>query len=201
MIDKEQEPKFPSNPRLDTAGTKLYQSMVGSILWSAIGTRPEIQFSTNMPSRQTKSPIRGNIVALDLVLEYLVNTPDFGLVLGGLGGVTLYATDDSSYGAHDDWKSHTGCTLHIGDGSGAFLSRSKKQPVTTDSSTVVVFIATHFVSKEILWTRELLQDMGYAQDTPTVLCEDNMSTIAMINNDSNRQKTNVSLLGMLGLKA
>ena len=31
--------------------------------------------------------------------------------------------------------------------------------------------------------------MGYGQDKPTVLGEDNMSTIAMINNDSNGQKT------------
>ena len=31
--------------------------------------------------------------------------------------------------------------------------------------------------------------MGYSQDTPTVLGEDNMSTIHMINNDCNGQKT------------
>ena len=41
-----------------------------------------------------------------------------------------------------------------------------------------------------MWARALLQEMGYTQDTPTVLGEDNMSTIAMINNDSNGQKTN-----------
>ena len=35
MIDKEREPESPSNPRLDAAGTKLYQSKVGSLLWPA----------------------------------------------------------------------------------------------------------------------------------------------------------------------
>ena len=88
------------------------------------------------------------MVTVDRVLDYLVNTPDLGLVLGGLGGVVLYATVDASYGTNDDRKSHSGCTLHIGEGSGAFLSRSKKQTVTADSSTVAEFIATHLVSKE-----------------------------------------------------
>ena len=189
MVDKEREPESESNPRLDAAGIKLFQSKVGSILWPAVGTRPEILFATNMHSRQTKSPLRGDMLTVDRVLDYLVNTPDLGLVLGGLGGVVLYATVDASYGTHDDRKSHSGCTLHIGEGSGAFLSRSKKQTVTADSSTVAEFIATHLVSKEIMWARALLEEMGFAQDTPTVLGEDNMSTIHMINNDCNGQKT------------
>ena len=189
MIDKEREPESPTNQRLDTAGIKLYQSKVGSILWSAIGTRPEIQYATNIHSRYTKSPLRGDMVTLDRVLEYLVNSPELGLVLGGLGGVVLYATVDASYGTHEDRKSHSGCTLHIGEGSGAFMSRSKKQTVTADSSTVAEFIATHLASKEIMWARAILEEMGYGQDQPTVLGEDNMSTIAMINNDSNGQKT------------
>ena len=189
MVDKEREPESESNPRLDAAGIRLYQSKVGSVLWPAMGTRPEIQYATNIHSRYTKSPLRGDMVTLNRVLDYIVNTPELGLVLGGHGGVKLYATVDASYGTHDDRKSHSGCTLHIGEGSGAFLSRSKKQTVTADSSTVAEFIATHLAAKEIMWARSLLEEMGYTQSDPTVLGEDNMSTIAMINNDCNGQKT------------
>ena len=92
--------------------------------------------------------------------------------------MVLYATADASYGTHDDRKSHSCCTRHIGEGPGAFLSRSKKQTVTADSSTVAEIIATHLVSKEIMWARALLQDMGYTQGTSAVLGEDNMTTIA-----------------------
>ena len=60
MVEKEREPE--SNPRQDAAGIKLFQSKVGSILWPAVGTRPEILFATNMHSRQTKSPLRGDMV-------------------------------------------------------------------------------------------------------------------------------------------
>ena len=147
MVDKPREPESDTNPRLNTAGIQLYQSKVGSTLWAAIGARHEVQFSTNIHSRYSKSPLRGDMETIDRVLDYLVNTADLGLVLGGLGGVKLYATVDASCGTHDDHNSHSGCTLQIGVGPGAFLSGSKKQTVTADSSTVTEFIATHLVAK------------------------------------------------------
>ena len=127
--------------------------------------------------------------AMDRVLEYLASTPDLGLTFSSKEGVVLYATVDSSYGNHEDRKSHSGCTLHIGKNSGSFLTRSKKQTITADSSTVAEFIAAHLATKEIMWARALLAELGYPQLNPTILYEDNMSTIAMINNDSNSQKT------------
>ena len=61
MVDKPREPESDSNPLLDAAGVQLYQSKVGSTLWVAIGTRPEVQFSTNILSRYSKSPLRGDM--------------------------------------------------------------------------------------------------------------------------------------------
>ena len=78
--------------------------------------------------------------------------------------------------------------LHIGEGPGAVLSRSKKQTVAAVSSTLAEFIATHLVSKKIMWARALLEEMGYAQDAPKILGDDEISTIAMINNDCKRGK-------------
>ena len=85
MVDKERELESDTNLPLDAADIKLYERKVGSALWPAIGTRPDIQLAINLHSRHTKSPLRGDMVTLDRLLEYLVNTPDLGLVLGGLG--------------------------------------------------------------------------------------------------------------------
>ena len=57
MVGKEREPESETNPCLDAAGTRLYQSNVGSVLWPAIGMRPEVQYATNIHSRYTKSPL------------------------------------------------------------------------------------------------------------------------------------------------
>ena len=64
--------------------------------------------------------------------------------------------------------------------SGTFQALSKKQIVTADSSIVAEFIATHTVAKEIMWARGMLFSLGFPQCEPTILFEDNMSTIAMM---------------------
>ena len=42
MVDKPREPEFESDPRHYAAGTKQYHSKVGSVLWPAFWTRPEV---------------------------------------------------------------------------------------------------------------------------------------------------------------
>ena len=87
---------------------------------------------------------------VDRVLQYIASTPHHGLVFYSKEGVVLYATVVASYSNHEDRKSHSGCTLYIGLISGAFLSRSKKQTVTADCSTVAEVIAAHLATKEII---------------------------------------------------
>ena len=123
------------------------------------------------------------------MLLYIVGTRHLALKFHSTEGVKLYATVDASYACHPDFKSHSGCTLHIGRLSGTFQALSKKQTVTADSSTVAEFIATHTVAKEIMWARSFLHSLGFPQCEPTILYEDNMSTISMIHNHTNGNRT------------
>ena len=101
----------------------------------------------------------------------------------------LYATVDASYACHKDLKSHTGFTLHIGRKSASILTLTKKQTITADSSTVAEYIGTHMAAKQIMWARNFLSELGYEQLAPTVLQEDNKSTIYLIENEGNGFKT------------
>lgn len=145
--------------------------------------------AVNMHSRYSKGPRKEDMKTLNRILEYVAGTPTEGVTLQSHEGVVLYATVDASYGTHDDRKSHTAVTCHIGKNSGAFIWRSKKQSVTADSSTVAEFIATHTAAQEIMWTRSILGELGFPQGGPTLLQEDNQSTIAMLNNDCHGAKT------------
>jgi len=120
---------------------------------------------------------------------YVIGTKELGLKLGSDEGVKLYATVDASYACHEDSKSHSGCTLHVGRDSGSIMTISKKQKLVADSSTCAEFIATHLIAKEIMWGRNFLKSIGHPQEEPTTLFEDNTSTIAMIKNKSNGKKT------------
>ncbi len=166
-----------------------YQSRVGSLLYLAIMSRPDILFAVSHLSRQCKSPTQFDLNAINRVLYYIAGTYDLGLKLYSNDGVRLYATVDASYGCHDDSKSHTCCTLHIGRTSGSIITVSKKQSVTADSSTIAEFVATHVVCKEIMWARSFLLSLGFPQPEPTILYEDNMSTISMIHNKTNGKRT------------
>jgi len=178
-----------NNTLLDQRGVTDYQSRVGTLLYLAIQSRPDILYAISILSSHTKAPTRDHLTAINRVLAYVVGTRNIGLRLYSHEGVKLIATIDASYACQPDFKSHSGCTLHIGKDSASLITISKKQKITADSSTSAEFIATHLIAKEIMWARNLLKSLGYPQEEPTVLFEDNMSTIAMIKNISNGKKT------------
>eukprot|EP00607_Mallomonas_marina_P008932 CAMPEP_0182421592 /NCGR_PEP_ID=MMETSP1167-20130531/6995_1 /TAXON_ID=2988 /ORGANISM="Mallomonas Sp, Strain CCMP3275" /LENGTH=545 /DNA_ID=CAMNT_0024598843 /DNA_START=210 /DNA_END=1847 /DNA_ORIENTATION=+ len=189
MSDAERAPESESNPLLDAKQVEVYQSKVGTLMFLANQSCPVISFAVNMHSRYSKGPRKEDMKTLDRILQYVATQPKDGIILKSAEGVKLYATVDASYGTHADRKSHTAVTCHIGKTSGAFIWRSKKQTVTADSSTVAEFIATHTAAQEIMWTRSILAELGYPQEGPTLLQEDNQSTIAMLNNDCHGAKT------------
>jgi hypothetical protein len=79
--------------------------------------------------------------------------------------------------------------LHIGKSSGSVITLCKKQPIITDSSTYAELVGTHTAAKEILWARNFLSELGFPQTKPTVLFEDNLSTIAVIKQSGNMNRT------------
>jgi hypothetical protein len=52
-----------------------------------------------------------------------------------------------------------------------------------------IVIKKNLITKEIMWARSLMKSLGYPRDEPTILYEDNMSTIAMIKNKCNGKRT------------
>ena len=157
-----------------------YQARVGSLLYL---------YAVTSCARKCKSPTDQDWNAVVRILRYISSTRDLGLTFHSGEGIILYATSDASYASHVDRKSHTGCTLHIGRTSCSFYSHCKKQDVTALSSTEAEFVATTEAAKEITWARLLLAELGFPQLQPTVLYEDNQSTIKLITSDSYRSKT------------
>ena len=167
----------------------LYQSKVGSVNYLACNTRPDILFATTMASRKNQAPTAKDMVAIDRVLWYIAGTRELGLRFHSGEGIVMYVTVDAAYANHKDRKSHSAVTMHIGRKSASFNSISKKQTITADSSTVAEFIGTHTAAKEIMWARMFMDEIGFPQLQPTILFEDNKSTIALIERPGNGQKT------------
>ena len=130
------------------------------------------------------------MAAADRLLRYIASTAELGLTFySHNASSSLFAYVDSSYGCYSDSKSHSGISLHLGQHSGAFLTLSKKQTITTDSSTVAEFVATHSACQKILLAQNLLTELNFSSVTPTTLFQDNMSAIRLILHEGNASRT------------
>jgi hypothetical protein len=75
----------------------------------------------------------------------------------------------------------------LGPQDGSFFAKSKKLKLTTLSSTESEYVALCEATREAVWLRRLLKDIGFQQATPTRMWQDNMSTIDMVNGHRNFQ--------------
>jgi hypothetical protein len=84
----------------------------------------------------------------------------------------LCAYSDADHGSDPiDRKSVTGFCIFLGD---SLISwKSKKQYIVSQSSTEAEYRAMTSTTKEIVWLRWLLADMGVSFSHPTPMCCDN----------------------------
>ena len=195
---------FPSTPYLSTTLSKQdqvlqlqtlssdrihdLQMLNGEISWVAHKTRPDSKFALNVCSRYGANPTEYDYKCSKRIALYLIGTKTLGLILGGKYGMKLTATVDTSYATHKDMKSHSNWTTHLG-GGGACTSRTKKQTITTDSSTLSELVGGHMALRDILWSRKFLAEIGYPQRSATTLFFDNQSTLKIIENACDGGKT------------
>ncbi len=62
---------------------RLYQSMLGSLMYVAIGTQPDIMFAIHYLSQHSIAPGEEHLMAMKHVYQYLNGTPDLGLTYHG----------------------------------------------------------------------------------------------------------------------
>ena len=170
-----------------------YGSVVGSLLYAALATRPDIAYAVNVLSRFISAPLPQHWDAVKRVLRYLKGTAHIGLVYRaneeGTDRIVLGPTyaDADWAGDMDDRRSTTGVVMKI---NGTAVSwKSKKQTTTALSSAEAEYYAAGEATKEILWLRQLLSEIGCTQPTGTRLYGDNETAISIASNDTFHDRT------------
>jgi Reverse transcriptase (RNA-dependent DNA polymerase) len=106
---------------IDEASTDMsyttfpFREAVGSLLYLATHTRPDISFTVGMLGRAMAAPSAQNVVAVKRLMRYLSGTRDYGLVLSGTGESTLIAYSDADWGGDVDRKSTSGALHYFGE--------------------------------------------------------------------------------------
>jgi hypothetical protein len=173
--------------QLVPANKSIYQQLVGSLMHLMIGTRPDIANAVNIVSRFAANPSEAHMEAAKRILRYIKGTVDFKLHLQAAGTDSdlplLTGYSDADWGGDlVERKSTSGYVFRLGNA--AISWQSKRQPTVALSSTESEYMALTLASKEAVWLRTFLLELGLAQDGATPIYEDNQGCIALARNAS-----------------
>jgi hypothetical protein len=185
--DKEQD----DSPQCDH--TK-YLSLLGKLIF-IVKTRPDIAYAVNRLATRAQYATDKDFMCLLRIVSYLGGTKSLGITFrqdnsaDAAAAIRLFCYVDASYASHPDSKSHTGYCFGLGDpNNGMFFSRTVKQPNVTLSSTEAENAAAVEATKEIIWFRQLLTELGFPQLAPTLMYCDNASMITLAEDYSGNHK-------------
>ena len=167
-----------------------YQEIVGSLLYLATYSRPDIAHAVSVVAQYASNFREIHCTAVKRILKYLRGTTDFALCYSQDSHEPhiLTAFSDADYaGDINDRKSRSGSILFLNNGPVIWLSR--KQPCTASSTTESEYVAASLTSKEVVWARRLLADIGFSQPNPTPLYSDNQSAIRLVQNPEFHKRT------------
>jgi len=170
----------PASPDKNTL--RLYQQMVGSLMYLACFTRPDIAYSVNQCAKYMSNPGPSHVQAAKRILAYLSATKDKKLTytrsldLSTANVLSCYADSDHAKNP-DSRRSVTGfvCMLN----GGAVSWQSVRQQVVALSSAEAEYYAASVAGTDVTYIRRLLDELEFPQGEPTVLHEDNMACIYM----------------------
>jgi hypothetical protein len=108
---------------------KLYQSLIGSLLYVQIGTRPDISFAVSRLAQYAANPSTHHICLEKYVLSYLLGTINTRLCYDGKNGEGLHSYSDSSLRDQlDDRHSTSGYVFLLANGAISWCSRKQQTP-------------------------------------------------------------------------
>ena len=126
-------------------------------------------------------------MAIKRIMRYLKKTIDVKLCLGGFDVVLSGYCDADYAGDMDDQKSTTGYMFKVG--LGAVSWNSKRQQTTATSTVEAEYMATSHATKEVIWLRLLMADVGCAQREATMIMCDNQGSISLAKNPTHHSRT------------
>jgi hypothetical protein len=161
-----------------------YQALVGSLIYLAVNTRPDISHAVGILSKFMAYPTTAHWEAAKHVLRYLKGTSTLGLRFRGHTSTEnqgvcdweLYA--DADFAADvDKRRSTTGAVLIMQGAAVSWIS--KLQSIVATSTAEAEYIAAATATKAGLWVRKMLGEI-YGQVSPLMLRVDNQPAITLM---------------------
>lgn len=181
------EELLPRSDRASPNEVNRYQKKIGSLLFAAISTRPDIAFATSRLARFLTNPSPAHHDAADRVLNYLSETKHLALRFGGADN--LIVASDASFADNTlDRKSSQAFVMKLFGGLIGW--RANKQDTVTTSTTEAELLALAQAVKETLFVSRLLKELSVELSDQCIKIEcDNQQTINLVTSELATLKT------------
>ena len=161
-----------------------YSHAVGSLMYLAISTCPDIAYVVGVLSRFSSNSGKEHWAAVKHLFCYLKGTLDYKLSYSpDPSSTSLFTTfSDADHGGCKDTGRSTGAYV-VKMGTGAVSWSSKLQSIVAKSTTEAEYVAANSAGSEICWLRNLFTELGLDfSSTSSPLFIDNQSAIAVAKN-------------------
>src|SRR6202522_1703715 len=175
---------------LDTENYDIldYRSVIGSLMYTAIGTRPDISFAVQHLSQFMSNPRPAHWTDIKHVFRYSNGTRSLGITYHKGGEIEPLAYSDADWGSDaNDRKSISGYVFIMSEGPISW--QSKKQPTIALSSMEAEYMAESLATWQIIWLRSFTAELGIPYSRPTILNVDNQGAINYSINAINHSRT------------
>ena len=164
-----------------------YREAIGSLMYLMVSTRPDIASSIQVFSKYMQNPGREHWQGVKRVLRYLKTTVGLCLRYEREGSTQVEGFCDSDYAGDLDTMRSTAGYIFLLAG-GAISWSSKRQSTVALSSTEAEYMAATHASKEALWLKRFVSELGWEQQTVQVFC-DNQSALKLMKNPTYHART------------
>jgi hypothetical protein len=164
------------------------KSKIGSLMYVAVCTRPDVMFAVSYIARFTNHPNKDVCKAITRIFKYLNATKDYSLKFEeGKCSLSLQCDADFGGDVNDGKSTSGGCALLDED---IIDWWAKKQTTITAQATCdSELLSLNLTCKNTIWTRGILHELGINQKEPTIIYCDNQSAIQVVYNPVLHQRT------------
>lgn len=164
-----------------------YRRMVGRLIYLG-ATRPDLAFCVHVLAQFMQAPREDHWEAALRVVRYLKGNPGQGILLKAEKNFQITGWCDADYNSCPlTRRSVTGFFVQLGDSPVSWKTR--KQDTVSMSSSEAEYRAMAFITKELMWLKRVLLDLGVKHTQPMRLYCDNKSAIYIATNPVFHERT------------
>ena len=185
ILNNDMSPKTDSEQK--EMSDKPYRSILGSVMWGQLATRPDLSFAVSLLARFQANPGLGHWSALLHVVGYIKSTLDLGLMYSRDYDISPTAFVDADFGGCRDTRRSTSGYVFLMSG-GAVTWSSKRQTTVALSTVEAEYVAMSRCAQQMAWMHSWLDEIEVEHSLPGLIKGDNRGAIALTKNTKDHSK-------------